>query len=202
MKRVVVIFLVLLSFGLNAQQGFHLGAEVSPSWNVNLQRQSSTGLNNSTAGYGFNIGVPMRYGINDQFSIQSGLTFEFMAFDERFNKTLISSNRHGSLHLPLMMSYGVTDAWYLNFGLGINYNFYNRQWTSFGTLDLGSVTNKFQPYTGLGLSTLLEQDKGTFELGVLGRFHFIDMYKPSTFSAEEFKNYIISLDLILRMYFL
>lgn len=200
MKRILAIASILLTLNLPAQEGFQMGLELSPAWNVNIQRQEGIALRTYTSGYGFNIGVPVKWWAYESLALQTGLTFEFMAFDNRIGNSLSSSNRHGSIHLPVMFNYALSSNWYVLFGGGVNYNVLNYQWTPIGNLGLTAVTNNFQPYGGLGLSTLMERDKGVFELGAQGRFHFIDLYKSSTFSAAGIINRILTFDLVLRYY--
>ena len=198
-KRLIIIALVLVSYQGIAQDKFKLGAEISPAWHINLQRQISTGLVSNSSGYGFNVGVPVRWVFGEYMSLQTGLTFELMMFDDRFNKQLLSSNRHGSLNVPIILNYQLTGGWNAIFGVGVNYNFMNTQWTPIGKISLQSATNVFQPYAALGISTLMERGMGDFELGVQGRFHFIDLYKNSG-NSTDFTNWILSFDLILRYY--
>src|SRR5690606_16105386 len=119
-----------------------------------------------------NMGVPVRWGFSELLSLQTGLTFEMMLFDTRANKQLISSNRHGSLHLPLILNYQLTGGWYLIAGAGLNYNFLNTGWTQIFKFNITNTTNVIQPYFALGISTMMERDLGDFELGAQGRFHF------------------------------
>ena len=199
-KKTLIILFLIARTSLLAQEGLKIGAEVSPAWDINIQRQTDTGLRSNTNGYGFNIGAPLRWGFSESMSLQTGLTFEIMMFDQRIGKTLYTSTRHGSVNLPIMLNYQVSGGWYFIFGGGFNYNFLNYQWTQSGKIGLTGVTNTFQPYGAAGISTMMEQGNGVFELGVVGRFHFIDLYKPSTFSNGDFTNRILSFDLILRYY--
>jgi hypothetical protein len=201
MKNLLLSLVVLFSFSSNAQEGFHLGIEASPSWHLNIQRQVSTTLLSNTNGYGFTLGVPVKYGFSESMAFQTGLSFEMMLFDQRFNGNLISSNRHGSIHVPLQLSYVLTGDWNFIFGTGFNYNLINNQWTQFGNINIGIAVNKFQPYAAAGISTIMERGPGIFELGMVGRYHFIDLYNgETTFMDDDFKNWIFSADLVLRYY--
>jgi Outer membrane protein beta-barrel domain len=200
MKNFLFILILLFSFKSHAQEGFQLGIEVSPAWHLDVQKNKVTTIRTTASGYGFNVGVPIKWWVSDYLALQTGLTFELMLFDERINKTLLSSNRHGSINLPVMFNYALASNWYLLFGGGINYNVLNKQWTSLGKIELGGITNSFQPYAGLGLSTMVERDVGIFELGAQMRYHFIDLYKPSTFSNGDFVDRVLSFDVLLRYY--
>lgn len=200
MKQFVLFLgLVITSISL-AQEGFQLGLEASPSWDLHTHRNTTTGIRSSESGYGFNIGVPVKYWFSENAALHSGLTFEYMAFDNRVNNTLISSLRFGSLNVPVMINYKLSGGWLVNFGAGVKYHVLNQSWAGFG-VDISNQINSFQPYAGFGISTLMERDNGTFELGARGRYHFLELYQDWTSNAEDFNNRIISFDLILRFYF-
>lgn len=203
MRTTALLLLVLTLSTSFAQKGFKLGVEASPAWYINIQRQASTSLISNTNGYGFNLGVPVRWGFSETMALQTGLNFEMMLFDVRFNKQLQSSNRHGSIHIPLQLSYALSGGWNLLMGTGLNYMILNKQWYLGLTSDISIATNKAQPYAALGISTMMERGSGIFELGVIGRFHFIDLYNgDTTFSDPDFRNWIFSIDLSLRYYLL
>lgn len=198
--RLTLLIIGLWTLNVLGQSGFQLGIEASPVYHADIQRNKVTTIRTTASGYGFNVGVPIKWWMSDYVALQSGLTFDLMMFDNRAGKVLQSSTRHGSIHLPLMLDYALTDSWHALFGAGLNYNFMNVQWTPQGKLSLDSQTNRFQPYIGVGLSTLMDRDAGVFELGAQARYHFIDMYKDGWFSDEDFTDRIISFDVILRYY--
>lgn len=201
-SRLLSILLFLSIFpASNGQEGFKLGVEATPSWHFNIQRQASTALLSNTGGYGFNLGVPIKWGFSESMALQTGLGFEMMLFDQRFNKVLLSSNRHGSIHVPLQLSFALSGGWNFLAGGGLNYCIYNNQWTQLGSINISAATNKVQPYLAAGVSTLMDRGNGMFELGLMGRYHFIDLYNgETTFSDPDFKNWIFSADLVLRYY--
>lgn len=203
MRKIILILCLLGLIGtgsVKAQEGFQLGLELSPAWNINVQKQLGTGLRTYASGYGFNVGVPVKWWAFESLALQTGLSFEYMAFDNRFQNTLVSSLRYGSLHLPLMFNYAVTDGWYAIFGGGVNYNVFNQSWVSGIGINISNQTNKLQPYVGAGVSTMMHRDKGSFELGAQARFHLINIWADGTVNAMDFKNKILSFDLILRYY--
>jgi hypothetical protein len=203
-KRLYTFLLILiLSTTSYAQEGLQLGLEISPAWVVNTHKQKGVGIRSAESGYGFNLGVPIKWWFSETMAFQSGLTFEYTAFDNRVNNTLQSSVRFGSIHLPLMLNYAMSGNWYLLFGGGVNYNIINQSWAGFG-VDISSQVNAFQPYAGLGISTLMERDKGVFEFGVTSRYHFIDLWKADAiyFDSENYTSKILSFDLLLRFYLL
>lgn len=202
MRRLILAICLFLSTISIGQEGLMIGIEATPSWHFNIQRQASTKLISNTGGYGFTLGVPVKWGFSETMALQTGLSFEMMLFDQRFNKTLVSSNRHGSVHLPIHLTYALTGGWYFVGGAGVNYCLVNSQWTQLGSINISIATNKFQPYLAAGVSTSMERGNGIFELGMIGRYHFIDLYNGDTsFSDADFKNWIFSTDLVLRYYF-
>lgn len=200
-KRLIVICLLLISVESHAQNGFQLGLEISPAWNLNTHYNKILGFGPAESGYGFNVGVPVKWWFKENISLQTGLTFEYMAFDNRVNNTLLSSQRHGSVNLPLMFNLALSGSWYASFGAGLKYNFLNQAWSGF-SVDISSQINSFQPYFGGGVNTLIERDKGVFEFGIQGRYHFIQLLNETAPQSTDFSSNILSLDLILRFYLL
>lgn len=198
-KKFILCFSLLFALSVKSQSGFQLGLEISPAWNLNVHYNSILGFGPAESGYGFNVGVPVKWWFRENMSLQTGLTFEYMAFDNRFNNTLLSSRRYGSIHLPLMFNLGLNGNWYGAFGAGINYNVFNQAWSGF-SVDISSEINSFQPYVGAGVNTLIERDKGVFEFGIQGRFHFLQLLNDTAPQATDFSSNILSLDLLLRFY--
>ncbi|MEX1001850.1 MAG: hypothetical protein WDZ35_07035 [Crocinitomicaceae bacterium] len=198
--RITFLFLLFASSSfVYSQEGLQLGVEVSPAWNLNTHRSKATGIRSSESGYGFNVGIPLKWWYAENMAFHSGLNFEYMAFDNRVNNTLIGSNRYGSIHLPLFLNYKLSGGWVALFGGGINYQFFNQAWSGFG-VDISSQINQFQPYLGAGVSTLMERDNGVFEFGAQARYHFLELWAPGTPTVDDFTSKILSLDLILRYY--
>ncbi len=192
----MLLFLSSLSF---AQEGFHLGVEVSPSWMLNTHRNTTTGLRSSESGYGFNAGVPIKYFFNEYMGIESGVSFEYMAFDVRVNNALQFSNRFGSVNFPLTILYQVSGNWYTHAGAGFKYQFMNKSWSGF-SVDIGPSVNKIQPYVALGVSTLIERDKGLFELGAMARYHFINLWAAGSPQGAAGTSKVVSFDLMLKFF--
>ena len=199
LKKIIFCCVILCSVNSKAQTGFQLGLEISPVWNLNTHYNKILGFGQAESGYGFNVGVPVKWWFREGVSLQTGLTFEYMAFDNRVNNTLLSSQRFGSIHLPLMFNIALNGNWYGAVGGGVNYNVFNQAWSGF-SVDISNQINSFQPYIGAGVNTLLERDKGVFEFGIQGRFHFIQLLNDTAPQATDFSSNILSLDLILRFY--
>lgn len=199
MKIFFIFIISIATVNALSQEGVQLGIEISPAWDVNLQRPEAAGIISAFSGYGFNVGVPLKWWFSESMAFQSGLTFEYMAFDNRVNNTLFSSERYGSINLPLMLNYAVSGNWFLLFGGGMNYNLFVQSWSGF-SLNILSLRTKFQPYAGFGVSTMMERDKGVFELGAQARYHFLELNAPTTSLAIDNNSNVLSFDLLLRFY--
>lgn len=198
-KKICLIVSIWVGSMTYAQEGFQLGLELSPSWMLNTHRNLVTGLRSSESGYGFNAGVPIKYWFSEYMGFESGVSFEYMAFDNRFNNTLVSSNRFASINMPLTFIYQMSGNWYAHGGVGAKYQLMNRTWSGFA-VDISSSVNQFQPYAALGVSTLIERDQGVFELGVMGRYHVINLWAEGTAQAAGNTSKVVSFDLMLKFF--
>jgi len=196
MKKIYFIFALLATTSSFAQD-LTLGIELSPSYQLQSIRNKATGLFSSISGYGFNLGAPIKFNLNDNKSFSTGLLYEFSAFDNRVNTFLISSLRLNSLRIPFTYNYPIVEGLYLNAGGGINYVFNSKEYGGGIWLKTNTITNRFQPYIAAGLSTLMDRNTNTYELGVNARYHLIDIWK---YAAQTSTN-IIAIDLNLKYYF-
>lgn len=196
MKKIYFI-LALLTTTSSIAQNLIFGIEVSPSYQLQSIRNKATGLFSSISGYGFNLGAPIKINLTDNKSISTGLLYEFSAFDNRVNTFLISSLRLNSVHIPITYNYPIIERLYLNAGGGINYIFNSKEYGGGIWLKTNSIINQFQPYVAAGLSTLMDRNTNTYELGVNARYHFIDIWKY----AAQTSTSIIAIDLNLKYYF-
>lgn len=199
MKIFCIILITIFSLNSIAQEGIQVGVEISPAWDINIQRPEAAGITSAFTGYGFNVGVPVKGWVSETIALQSGLTFEYMAFDNRVNNTLFSSERYGSLNLPVMLNYALSGNWYFLFGAGVNYNLFVQSWSGF-SLNILSLRTKFQPYAALGVTTMMEREKGVFELGAQARYHFLELNAATTTLAIDNNSNVLSFDLLLRFY--
>ncbi len=201
MKKIVLIITLFFASNVMAQGGLQFGLNVSPSWKINMSKQKETGLRTNQSGYGFNAGIPVKYWMNEFRSLNTGLDFEFTAFDSYLNGLLVSSFRFSSLHLPVMFNFHLSGTLYGMAGTGVVYNFAVRDLNISQGTDLTGVTNNVQPYLGLGLNSLIEKDFGFFEVGVQGRYQLLDIWKNTYAKQEDFNSHLVSLDFIFRYYF-
>ncbi|MFT5821188.1 MAG: hypothetical protein ACI8ZM_002437 [Crocinitomix sp.] len=201
MKKIILIITLFFASNAMSQDGVQFGLNVSPSWKINMSKQKGTGIRNNQSGYGFNAGVPIKYWLNEFRSLNTGLDFEFTAFDYVQNGFLVSSFRFSSLHLPVMFNFHLSGSLYAMVGTGVVYNFAVRDLNVAQGTDLTGVTNNVQPYLGFGLNSLIEKDFGYFEVGVQGRYQVLDIWKSSYEKYEDSNSHLAALDLILRYYF-
>lgn len=188
MKKLALIILAVISVHGHAQEGWQFGVNISPSYKLNMAKQQGTGLRTNTGGYGFNLGVPVKYWFNEFTAFNTGLDFEYSAFDSYIYGYLDSSFRFNSLHLPLMFNFHLSGSFYAMAGTGVNYNL--------RVTDLNSV----QPYLGLGVNSLMEKDFGTFEVGVLGRYQLLDIWKADKKPLQSINSHLLTIELLLRFY--
>lgn len=197
-----IIFAV--SFFLNVfvyGQEIHLGVDVSPGWNLNSHRTNTTAWY-AEHGYGINAGLAVKYFYNEYNAFQTGLNFEYVSFDNWFDNQLVSSLRFGSLHVPLLanIELGFAESMYIYLGGGVNYLVLNKNITYGIKNDISPSIDKFQPYAALGVNTFTERNSGYFEFGVLGRYHFMELWDEDYPQVEAFSSHIVALDLLIRYY--
>lgn len=200
MKRFLIICTLFLSSNLIAQSGWQVGINISPAWKLNLHKSKLTTLRSSESGYGFSIGIPVKYWVNDYTSFNTGIDYDFTSFDNITNNQLVSSFRINSLQIPLMFSSSLKGQWYGMYGVGVGYNLSVRDLNLVGGNDVSGLTNRIQPYLGLGLSSFVEKGKGNLEIGVLGRYQLLDIWNKDYPPAESVTSHLLSVDFIFRFY--
>jgi len=201
MKKVILLLTLFLGLNSIAQQGFMLGLNISPTWKIIMSSPKQTGLRTYQGGYGFTVGIPVKYWINDYSAFCSGIEYDFSAFDSYQNSNLVSSVRFNSLHLPLMFNVNLSGDWYGLLGAGLLYNLSVRDLNSTIGTDVTAVTNRLQPYLGLGVSTIRSNDYGYFEYGIQLRYQFRDMWDKNYAPLVDFNSHLISGDFIFRYFF-
>ncbi len=199
--KYLLAFLILFNLSSSQAQDIKFGIEVSPAFNLHAHHSKTTTAWSSENGYGFNAGFAMRYPINEYTALNTGLNYEYVSFDNWAYNTLQSSLRFGSIHLPLMFSREVIGSWHANFGGGINYLFMNNRIVPGTKVSISNSIDKFQPYVGLGVSTLMDRNAGLFELGFNARYHFMELWNENDPIVSASGNHIVALDLVMRFYF-
>ena len=200
MKKLALIILAVISVHGHAQEGWQFGLNISPSYKLNMAKLQGTGLRTNTGGYGFNLGVPVKYWFNEFTAFNTGLDFEYSAFDSYNNGYLDSSFRFNSLHLPLMFNFHLSGSFYAMAGTGVNYNLRVTDLNSVQSAVVTDLTNKVQPYLGLGVNSLMEKDFGTFEVGVLGRYQLLDIWQADKKPFQSINSHLLTIELLLRFY--
>lgn len=196
MKNIFIIGLFIFSFSVLGQD-IKLGLEISPSFQLQSIRNKNTGIFSSISGYGFNVGVPVKIGLDDDKSFSTGLAYEFAAFDNKVNNFLVSSLRLNSIHVPITYNIPILEGFYLNTGIGVNYIFSSKEYGGGNWLNTNSIVNQIQPYLSLGASTLVDLGNHNYELGINARYHLIDIWKY----AVQTRTNIIGIDLNMKYYF-
>lgn len=201
MQRFFILFLLVFLGNIGiSQKKLQIGAHLAPAWKLNLHRSKLTGIRSNESGFGFTAGIPVKYWFNDYTSFNTGINYDFTSFDQFINQQLVSSFRISALELPLMLSSNVKGNWYAMYGLGINYNLWTRVLNLAGGADVSELTHKVQPYLGIGLNRLIEQSKGVFEVGILGRLQLRDIWNKTYAPSKSVTSKLLSLDLLLRYY--
>tara|TARA_B100000809_G_scaffold245188_1_gene271880 strand:+ start:239 stop:829 length:591 start_codon:yes stop_codon:yes gene_type:complete len=195
--KIVALLLLFIFSTFSYSQNTNFGIEVSPSFELQSIKNKNTGLLSSISGYGFNIGMPIKFNVDNEKSISSGITYEFTAFDNKINNYLASSLRLNSLNVPLIYNIPVIQGFYFNTGIGINYIFLSKQFGGGIWLNTNTIVNQFQPYLAAGLSTLVDLGTNNYELGVNARYHLIDIWK----NTDQTRTNIIAIDLNMKYYF-
>ena len=196
--RLVVLFLLILNGTLvSSQNEFSLGIEVSPSVKLQTIRNKVTGLFTSFSGYGFNLGLPIKYSLEDNRSISFGVLYEFTAFDNRVNTMLVNALRLNTVSVPLVYNYSINENYYVNMGGGVNYVFKSREYGGGLWTNVNEIVNPFQPYLCFGGSMLQSRQENIYEIGVNARCHILNLWRLNTSTSIN----IVSLDLNLKYFF-
>jgi|GEM_PF-1251950 len=189
-----LIFIQTLSY---SQSNFSLGIEVSPSVKFQTIRNKTTGLFTSLSGYGFNIGLPIKYDLGDYKTISTGVLYEFTAFDTRINTYLINSLRLNSVTVPIVYNYPVTENYYVNMGGGVNYIFTSKEFGGGVWTNVNQVVNQTQAYLSLGGALLKNRNSNSYELGVNARYYLLNLWSMNTLTSTN----IVSVDLNMKYFF-
>jgi len=194
-KLICFFGMILIQTLSYSQSNFSLGIEVSPSVKFQTIRNKSTGLFTSLSGYGFNIGLPIKYDLGDYKTISTGVLYEFAAFDTRINTYLINSLRLNSVTVPIVYNYSVTKNYYVNMGGGVNYIFTSKEFGGGGWTNVNQIVNQIQPYVSLGGSLL--KNSNSYELGVNARYYLLSIWNMNTLTSTN----IVSIDLNMKYFF-
>jgi len=202
MKGIAIFFLFFFLFeDLLAQDGLQIGASVTTGLALQTHRSKTTGIWSSQSGYGFSVGVPIKYWTSETRAFNTGLDYEFVGYDNWVNNNFVSGTRYHSLHIPLTYNINLFSSWYASFGSGLNYFIRSRTLSSANNINISNSTNAFQPYLSLGINTIAQRGNGLFELGVQARYHFLDLWKRTYPNFNVTTSKILSFDLVMRFYF-
>lgn len=183
-----------------AQEGFHIGLEVNPSWRLMTTRSKTTGIWSVGNGYGFNVGLPIKWGYNEYRTLNTGVSFDYTAYDSYSNGVLVNSLRLQGIKIPLMIHFLLRNSWSLGGGIGANYLFRATALSSGLRINATNTINQIQPWLGFGVFNCMERDFGLFELGGQARYHVLNLYNKATTATTNTANRILAIDLVLRLY--
>ncbi len=201
MRNLVYIILLLTSTNVLAQGNWSLGVYIAPSWKINMSKQIQTGLRSSQSGYGFSAGLAVKKELNDFTSFNTGLLYNYAAFDVFASGLLISSFRINSLDLPLLFNTNIKGSWNAMFGGGGVYNMRVRNLdVNFGS-DFSNFTNNIQPYLGLGINTKIERADNHILTGLLAKYQLLDIWNKDYIALQNFNSHLVSLDFFFTYYF-
>ncbi|MFK8039057.1 MAG: hypothetical protein AB8B74_12255 [Crocinitomicaceae bacterium] len=195
-RNYVVAFSLIISclgYGQNYQYGF----EISPCFNYQLQNSKITQTWSTISGTGFQIGAFINKRIGEHSRVGSALKFEYVGFNQKQGNVLINSFRIASVNIPLLFQQeiGVTKHWFYKVGIGLNYNFLNRQLQNGFWLNLNDIANQFQPYASVGIDYTMD---GKFILGIDARYHILDLWMKEVQDMTGVKTTLFSFDFSLK----
>jgi hypothetical protein len=197
LKFVALYFIFNNSLAVIAQSDFSFGLEITPSVKFQTIRNKATGLFTAISGYGFNIGIPVKYDLGDYKTISTGILYEFTAFDSRINSTLITSLRLSDVNVPIVFNYPITENYYANFGGGVNYTFTSKQYGAGVWANMNPIIRQFQPYISAGGSLLKYTNSNSYEIGANARYHLLNLWSLNTLTSTN----IVSIDLNMKYFF-
>ncbi len=193
--------LMLIGQTAIAQSGFNVGAKIATSFNLNTHRNKQTTIWSSESGYGFSVGVPLRFGYAEDRAFVTGVDYEYVAFDNRVNNYLVSSTRFHYLHVPVTLHFNLISSLFISAGSGVNLVVGAKTFTPGTSVSISSVINRFQPYMSLGIGSCVERGAGLFELSAQARYHFLDIWQKDYPQHAITTSKIVSMDLVMRFYF-
>jgi hypothetical protein len=198
--RSLLVFMLFCQTAI-AQDGFHVGAKIATSFNLNTHRNKQTTIWSSESGYGFSVGVPLRFGYTDDRAFVTGLDYEYIAFDNRVNNFLVSSMRFHYLHIPATLHFNLISSLFISTGTGVNLVLGAKTLVPGVSVNISNVINPFQPYLSLGIGSFVERGAGLFELSAQARYHFLDIWQKDYPQHAITTSKIMSMDLVMRFYF-
>lgn len=201
MRNLAFIILILISTQVLAQGNWNFGVYIAPSWKINSSRQIQTGLRTNQSGYGFSTGLAVKNELNDFTSFNTGILYNYAAFDVFSNGLLISSFRISSLDLPLLFNTNLKGSWNAMYGAGGVYNMRVRNLDVYLGSDFSNVTNNIQPYLGLGINTKIERVDNHILTGLLAKYQLLDIWNKDYVAFQNFNSHLISLDFFFTYYF-
>lgn len=197
MRTKILIFLLLATAPfIGRTQNWQYGVELSPSFDFQLQIGANQTWS-TVRGNGYLAGFFADRQMNEHTFIGTGLKLEYISFNEKAEGILLNSFRIASLNIPLTFKQeiGITKHWFYSAGIGLNYNFLNRQLVFGQWISLKDIAQEFQPYLNVGINYLMDNH---FEIGTHARYHVLDLWDKDHQNATQTSTHLFSFDFSLR----
>ena len=200
MRKLLLFITILGTYSFSNAQKFDYGLSIAPTYNFQIFRAIPNNIWSTQSGNGFLMGVFFQGAIGEHSYFSSGLKFEYYGFNLKYNGYLDQSYRVASLNIPLMFKQeiGLTKNWFYEIGLGMNYHFLNRKFSSGFWLNVNELANQFQPHFQLGLSYFSPENR--YEISALGRYYFVDLWKDFVQETSNTKTKLMTFELALKFY--
>lgn len=199
MKGLLILFLFVAHYGFG-QVHMLFGVECSPSYGMSVQRNSDNGLLSSKNAFGGNVGFPLRVEWSKDRIFNSGVSFEYVKFNESIRDSAGGPSHSGMLNVPMMLGMGLSGNAHFMIGGGLRYSLFHDVYVEGEYTNSNSTTKRFQPYLGVGISNNIFVKKGFLEVGLQSRFGIRDMLNKITSNQIGKTNNLLSFDLTLRWY--
>ncbi len=193
---------ILLITSLNLfGQNNRLGVEITPTYHFQLLKNQQTNLRSTVSGQGFSTGIIYQRKFGDFTRFDTGLKFDFIAFNQKSGDFLLTSYRASGLNVPLVFSrnIGLSENWHYVFGGGFSYLFSNRILSLGNWININSTVNQLQPYITLGFKYLPRVDSH-FELVVNGRYGVIDNYTKPTQNSSDANTHLAAFEFSIKYF--
>lgn len=202
MKSLILTFSLLLSLS-GFSQFVNYGFEVSPSWQLNTHYSKVTTLWSHENGYGFMAGPAFKFNVREYDSSRfdaGGIKYEFVAFDNWANNSLVSRFQMHSAILNMGSHFRMIGDFHINAGFGLKYIFLARYTLNGSSANINSNIRKFHPFVDVGASRLFRKSKMDTEIGIQIRYDFVQLFNKSITASNNFSSKLLAFDLAMRFY--
>jgi len=196
-----LLLLLLLGLSVQTYSQWNIGIDVTPSWKLNYHNSKITpGFRSFESGYGFSVGIPLKYWMNEHTAVGTGVNYEYTAFDRFNNGVLVNSQRFSSIQVPIRWHRRMREGLFFTAGTGANYIFAARRLDTGVSIFINDRLRRFQPYVSVGVNLYQEVNSGKFEFGIQSRYYFLDIWNENDPNFSATSSHFLCLDLVLRYY--